>query len=149
MTNPQGTIWESEIVNAFKSLGLKADRHPKRGQPGEPDLWIGNPDATVGVLAWKRLVGKKGDGPRKPDGERRVVVMEFDDFRQLVKAFNELADKAGLTRSISFQVQAKWTTNLNVTKTLGLLRSWLKRTPQLVVIPDPGEYEKQLAGYDC
>lgn len=131
MTNPQGTQWESEIRNAMLSAGVKADRFPKRGQADEPDLWIGGPAFDgIPILAWKRLVGKKGNGPRQPDGERRVVVIEFDDFRRIVRTLSELKGEDPV-----FLVQAKWTTNLNVTKTLGNLRRWCR--------------ERLMQQYDC
>jgi hypothetical protein len=123
MTNPQGTRWESEIVSGAQGVNLPADRYPKRGQKGEPDLWIGHstPDKTIGVLFWKRLVGKKGDGPRQPDGERRVVVVEYNDFLELIA---ELDESSPIRHRI--EVQAKWTKALNVTRVLGELRSWMK-----------------------
>lgn len=50
------------------------------------------------VLAWKRIVGKKGDGPRQPLGEREVVVMDVTTFRMLL-------EKAGATREAD---RRKW-----------------------------------------
>lgn len=120
MTNSQGTVWETEIVRAASnSHDHRTGRHPKRGQANEPDVYFlykyGIPDGTIPVVAWKRLVGKKGDGPRQPDGERRVVVIGFDDFIDLLPFL-----------PYDFEVQAKWTANLNVTKTLAGLRAWMK-----------------------
>lgn len=67
MTNPQGTQWESEIVRSVRekdTLYHSSDRYPKRGQKGEPDLYIGVPNSkhAYPALIWKRLVktgGKK------------------------------------------------------------------------------------------
>lgn len=67
MTNKQGTAWESEIREQAKKNSANADRYPKRGQKAEPDLYIGAEDLpAVPAVFWKRLVGLKSDGRRKP-----------------------------------------------------------------------------------
>lgn len=133
MTNKQGTEWESEIVNNVKKdLSAVSDRYPKRAQIGEPDLFMqfhahaGTIKHTrvLPALFWKRLVGKKGNGPRRPDGVRRVVVIPAEDYLYLLEraSFHEALRGVG----IKVLVQAKWTTNLNVTKVLGELVDWMK-----------------------
>lgn len=119
MTNKQGTEWESEIVQKVQeqdTLYHSADRYPKRGQKGEPDLYIGVPNGkhSYPALIWKRLV--KGDGQRrKPDGVRAVVVLDWEDFQEMLHYM-----------PVTFDVQAKWTERLNVTRVLGELRSWMR-----------------------
>ena len=40
-----------------------------------------NHGAEYAALAWKRIVPQKnGEGPRQPDGERRVVVLDMETF---------------------------------------------------------------------
>lgn len=126
MTNPQGTQWESEIVNRANDAGLHADRYPKRGQGHEPDLWVGagdsrRADELVPVLAWKRLVGKKSQGRRKPDGERDVVVLRYEDFLMMASLIDEHSPT-----TCRYEVQAKWKTNVNVTRVLSGLVNWMK-----------------------
>lgn len=118
MTDWQGTRWESDLRDAFKKDGFMSDRYPKRGQKGEPDLWVCTQknEETLGILAWKRLVGKRSAKERrKPDGIRDVVVMSLDDFRKLLPYV-----------PYDFDIQAKWTARLNVTRTLAELHDWLK-----------------------
>lgn len=117
MTNPQGTQWESAIVREAQESGAFSGRHPKRGQKGEPDVWIETAGwaGTLPVVMWKRLVGRKADGRRKPDGEPAVVVIGFSDFMKMLPFL-----------PFDFQVQAKWTSTLNVTRTLADLRAWMK-----------------------
>lgn len=120
MTNHQGTEWETEIVtkaSKFHGYGM-AGRYPKRGQADEPDVWIGKAEDphAVPVVGWKRLVGRKKDGRRKPDGERAVFIIGADDFFEYVLPYVPH----------TFDVQAKWTSTLNVTRTLAGLRAWLK-----------------------
>lgn len=118
MTNHQGTLWETEIVQAARLFQRPAGRYPKRGQADEPDVWIGQAEdvEAIPIVAWKRLVGAKADGRRKPDGERAVIVISFDDWNRYVLPYVPY----------SFDVQAKWTGALNVTRTLAGLRTWLK-----------------------
>jgi hypothetical protein len=122
MTNAQGTKWESEIVSRFHGQGHDAGRYPKMASQGEPDLWIGRPNAKAPILAvaWKRLVGKMADGRRKADGAKEVVILSMTDFLDLVT----MARRSVPTLPI--HVQAKWTVNLNVTRTLGQLQAWHK-----------------------
>lgn len=120
MTNPQGTTWESEIVGGARDSGSpyhNTGRYPKRAQKGEPDLWIGQAEPTdaIPLVIWKRLVGKKSDGRRKPDGVRAVVVLDWEDFKTMLPFL-----------PFNFEVQAKWTNRLNVTRVLGELKDWLK-----------------------
>lgn len=128
MTNPQGTQWETDLVLAAKAVGLRADRFPKRGQKGEPDLWIGTPDvdSAIPVLAWKRLTGKKSDGRRKPDGARQVAVLDMADFLYLIRELDHCRNFLGGGQVVTVMVQAKWAAALNPTRVLGLLQSWLK-----------------------
>lgn len=128
MSNPQGTQWETQIVNAAHKIGLKADRFPKRGQAGEPDLYIGKPsDSGIPVVFWKRLVGKKTPGkPRKPDGERTVVIIGAEDFMYMVRELENYRNGSPMADVTSIMVQAKWTAALNPTRTLWLLRCWLR-----------------------
>lgn len=92
----------------------------------EADVWIGHPSprtrvgAAIPVVAWRRLVGVKANGRRKPDGEKEVVILRVDDFLRMVAELNRISTH------MTFMVQCKWTTNLNVTRTLGGLRSWLR-----------------------
>lgn len=117
MTNKQGTAWESEIREQAKKNSANADRYPKRGQKAEPDLYIGAEDLpAVPAVFWKRLVGLKSDGRRKPDGERKVVVIGYNDFMQYILPHVP----------VRWEIQAKWTSTLNVTRTLHELRTWLK-----------------------
>jgi len=123
MTNPQGTDWESELVNACKVLRLPAGRYPKRGQKHEPDVWIGMPDMpdSIPVVSWKRLTKtKEGAKRRTPDGERDVVIIRTRDFLRMV---NHL--KAA-NYELNFDVQSKWTQNLNATRILHGLVKWLE-----------------------
>lgn len=121
MTNPQGTVWETEIVNGARRIGRNAGRYPKMASKGEPDVWIARDlewflsTKSIPVVAWKRLVGTKSDGRRKPDGERHVVIIGYADFLEMLPYLPN-----------RFEVQAKWTSTLNVTRTLADLRAWLK-----------------------
>ncbi len=124
MTNSQGTEWETEILERAEPYGLTGLRYPKRAQKHEPDLYllgVGGqgigPTRHIGVVAWKRLVGKKDGKPRKPDGERRTVTLELDDFLSLVSDSDY---------DYHVEVQAKWAAALNVTRVLGGLRTWMK-----------------------
>lgn len=122
MTNPQGTQWESELRDAVRRMHIPADRYPKRGQKGEPDVWIGHesrPDSIIPVLSWKRLTKNKGAKRRSPDGERDVVVMRTTDFLRLVNLLHN-------DSRFRYEVQSKWTQNLNVTRVLGELVNWLE-----------------------
>ncbi len=127
MTNPQGTIWEGKIRDRARAFGFQSDRYPKRSQKHEPDLYIqtmrNDYHFSYPVLFWKRLVGKKGSGPRKPDGERNVVVIGYDDFMEMLSLMGE----EGIP--LRLEVQAKWAANVNVTRILGGLRDWLKGNP--------------------
>lgn len=123
MTDSQGTKWESEIRSRAQARGFNADRYPKRGQGGEPDVWI-EPNYSrpqpryIGIVAWKRLVGKRsGPQRRKPDGERDTVTLALDDFLDLLEYVDD---------GVRVEVQAKWKAALNVTRTLGELRDWIK-----------------------
>lgn len=120
MTNPQGTVWETDLVNRAKLQGRSAQRYPKMASKGEPDLFIeGRPGydlPTIPLLAWKRLTGKKAEGRRTPDGVRAVIVIDAEDFYRDVLPW--LPHR--------FEVQAKWTSALNVTRVLGDLKAWLK-----------------------
>lgn len=124
MTNPQGTQWESELRDAARTLHLPADRYPKRGQKGEPDVYIGYPgaDNVVPIVSWKRLTKSTPSAKKRtPDGVRDVVVMRTEDFLML-------ANRIWMDPrpNIKFEVQSKWTQNLNVTRTLGDLIKWLE-----------------------
>lgn len=126
MTNPQGTKWETEIVLRATQQGMYAGRYPKMAQGDEPDVWIGHAsvpsaDVTIPLVMWKRLVGVKKDGPRRPDGERDVVVMSYNDFLTMA---GWIAEEAPVR--FRYEVQAKWTAALNVTRTLAGLRRWMK-----------------------
>lgn len=119
MTNRQGTEWETEIVRTIQELDTlyhSAGRYPKRAQKGEPDVWIGVPESRdpIPIVAWKRLV-KTGGKRRAPDGERAVVVIGWEDFQKMLDFL-----------PFMFEVQAKWTERLNVTRTLHELRTWLR-----------------------
>lgn len=118
MTNPQGTTWETQIRKDMEDAGRRSGRHPKRGQPGEPDVWVGEPDSLepIPLVAWKRLV--KNGGPRRvPDGVRAVAVVDWEDFLDMIYY---------LPPAFTFEIQAKWTERLNVTRVLGKLKDWLK-----------------------
>jgi hypothetical protein len=124
LTNPQGTVWESQVRDRALELRFDSARHPKRGQKHEPDVWVTVPGATrnpvIGALFWKRLVGTKGNGPRQPDGERRVVVLAEEEFWLLLTLIDP-------EHEVRFEIQAKWAKALNVTRVLGGLRDWLKQ----------------------
>ena len=128
MTNSQGTQWETEILKRAWPFGLVGLRYPKRAQKHEPDLYLDHHSAsardwdkrTIGVVMWKRLTGPKSNTPRTPrtpDGERRVVVLELEDFLRLV---------SDSSYDYHIEVQAKWAAALNPTRTLGGLRSWMQ-----------------------
>lgn len=116
MTNPQGTAWESEIETDTGGLRLV-----KRGQKDEADVFIegSNPTAEIPALFWKRIV-KTGKKVRQPLGERKVVVLRYDDFLDML----EKMDEYGLSPSV--YVQAKWAEQISVTKVLGGLSNWLE-----------------------
>jgi hypothetical protein len=67
---------------------------------------------------WKRLVGKMADGRRQPDGEAAVVVLSVPDFLWMLAYIPPDA--------LNFDIQAKFTSKLNVTRELALLRAWIK-----------------------
>lgn len=46
---------------------------------------------------------------------RAVVVLDWEDFLEMLEYV-----------PVTFDVQAKWTERLNVTRVLGELRSWLR-----------------------
>lgn len=124
MANPnkkQSTEWESSLVSLGQGLGFEADRYPLRGQAGEPDLyWRSGPGTgrAVPVLAWKRLVGVKREGRRKPLGVRDVIVLTPEDFAYL-------AERAAINGYYLFQ--AKAAQQISVTKVLGGLIAWCKK----------------------
>lgn len=130
MGNRQGTEWESDIVRESESRGFKADRLRQRGIAGEPDLFIGqHPKTAVNyfpALMWKRLV-KKGGARRVPDGVRAVVVMDVNDWFDILEEIDAI-DPEWMERT-SIVVQAKWTERLNVTRVLADLitacKAWL------------------------
>lgn len=119
----QGTRWETEVVDSFADFGAVATRLPKTGTKDEADvrvrLWSdATPSDTIPLVAWKRLV-RKGDAQRRsPDGERAVIVLSLEDFRHLCMMIDA---------NVEFYVQAKARQNLNVTRTLAGLRTWLLR----------------------
>ena len=112
MTNPQGTQWETEIVNTSV---LHGDRLTKRSVDGEPDLWLNRhplgAEWIIPAVYWKRLTPKAGKQKRTPDGVRDVVVLLRKDFETLVDAASHATVPAVV-------VQAKWRERLNVTRTL-------------------------------
>lgn len=125
MSNPNGQAgarWEAEVRSRLQgSEGWLADRHPKRGVKGEPDIWATVPHPPPGgafpVLAWKRLTrNEAGARRRTPDGVRAVAVLEWES---LVRLWEE-AGRPPL------QVQCKAAQQINVTRVLGRLISALK-----------------------
>ena len=132
MTNPQGTEWETELVNRLQDAGLMAARLPEGGSKDLGDVWIGAPpDSTppsMVVVAWKRLTGE--GSRRTPDGERDVVILSTDDFIRLLKAYMSQIvpihpeDPLSLHRfdDLSVIVECRWREKLNVTRTLAKAR---------------------------
>jgi len=119
VTNPQGTAWETEIVNRAKAKSIPAIRLVKQGQKDEADVLLGGTwdNWNIPVLIWKRIVKSKGKN-RQPLGERYVVVLGLDDFIDLMAELNEMGWP-------SIWVQAKWAEQISVTKVLKGLRDWL------------------------
>jgi len=112
----QGTRWEKFL----KDLGLRnkisADRHPKRGQKGEADVWWqrGNGAKVIPAVGWKRLTGKKSEGRRSPLGARDMIVLSPEDFAWLVsQAYN-----------VRIEIQAKACAALSVSQTLKEITEW-------------------------
>lgn len=123
MSNAQGPDWEREVRADFWKHGFLADRRPKYGEKGESDLWVGSPvsEFPIPILAYKRLGKlKEGQKRRQPDGERRVAVVPWEDFLQLLSQ----ADPHG--RHVTLEVQCKWAQQVNVTRVLGQLADWLR-----------------------
>ena len=118
MTNPQGTAWESEIETDTGGLRLV-----KRGQKDEADVVIyGNTeDWTIPALFWKRIV-KRGGKVRQPLGERKVVVLRYHDFLEMLEVMQD-RDRSPCYPTV--YVQAKWAEQISVTKVLGGLSTWL------------------------
>lgn len=124
----QGTGYESKLVKQFRALeqyGVESDRYPLKGIKGEPDLYVKfgwpserrNLSLRIPVLVWHRIVNT-GEGPRKPDGERDVVVLSLVDFLALLEAVDEEV-------AARIEVQAKACERLNVTRVLADLRQSL------------------------
>jgi hypothetical protein len=77
--DPWGNVWmlEAKAAGALSVTKELADakeaaQHERR-------------QVTGVFLAWKRIVGRRGEGPRQPLGEREVVVMDVDTFRTLLE----------------------------------------------------------------
>lgn len=124
----QGTSWESAIVSRAKQLDFHAARLPLRGARGEPDLEIGSPspyEKDIPAVIWKRLVKAAGKKRRVPDGEAEVVVLSLDDFLALLVAGRHHCEGDCGYVPQRILVQAKATERLNVTRTLGELRTAL------------------------
>lgn len=109
----QGTGWETELVHRAHDLGVMASRLAEGGSKDEGDVWIVNPPGdtqhTITALAWKRLVG---DGRRRPDGERDVVVLTTNDFLNIVRLLSIYEPEIG------WVVECKARQQLNVTRAL-------------------------------
>lgn len=122
MTNPQGTAWETDIVERFRMWGIPAIRLVKQSQKDEADVLVGQSSPisswAFGALLWKRIVKGKGKN-RQPLGERHVVVLTLDDFIELL---SQVPDDT----KYSVWVQAKWTERLSVTKVLAGLNDWVR-----------------------
>lgn len=112
-----GTAWESELVRRAQNAGVVAARHAEGGSGDVADIWIGDPTPRTGdiiVVAWKRLVG---EGRRRADGERDVIVIRTDDFlRLLTTSANHVV-----------HVEAKARQTLNVTRELFKARGKVAR----------------------
>jgi len=128
MTNPQGTTWETETVTKCETRGLVAQRLVKQSQKDEADVKIqGNSAAwNIPVVAWKRIV-KTDAKVRQPLGERRVVIIGFDDFLDLLEELwlHGQSFKLEDGEMPTIWVQNKWAQQISVTKVLAGLRQWL------------------------
>lgn len=128
MTNPQGTKWETETVKACENRELVAQRLVKQSQKDEADVKIqGNSTHWhIPVVAWKRIV-KTDAKVRQPLGERKVVIIGFDDFLDILEELwkhgrDFRVDDAEVP---TIWVQNKWVQQISVTKVLAGLRQWL------------------------
>ena len=129
MTNPKGTRWETKTVNDIQrqfdayATPVAVTRRPKAGQKHEADVQVtcGDGDERFGVVAWHRAVKRDGNKVRVADGERKVAVLRWEDFVVLL----EWAARSGRFDGTVY-IQNKATQTLNVTRTLGGLRAWMK-----------------------
>jgi hypothetical protein len=108
-----GTAWESEIVELLRWAGMHPRRLAEGGQRDEGDIefydrtgerWVVEAKATANLnitrtlakakdkamgmapvaLVWKKLT-RKGDNQRRtPDGERVVVIIDWETFMSLI-----------------------------------------------------------------
>ena len=109
----QGTAWESEAVKRAQDRGYIARRIAEGGSKDKGDVFIqgyGSEGTLVAVL-WKRLVNS-GGRRRKPDGEKEVVILSYDDFLDLLMG-GPMPDVV---------LECKATQTLNVTRVLGKAR---------------------------
>jgi hypothetical protein len=100
---------------------MQALRLVKRGEKNEADvyLWGSGGDWEIPALFWKRIVKKPGKKVRQPLGERKVVVLRYEDFMDMLSVMYT----EGVAPAV--WVQAKWAEQLSVTKVLGGLVEWL------------------------
>lgn len=105
----QGTRLESAVVERFRGLGLPARRIAEGGSKDIGDVYVKGSyldEPPLVALVWHRLV--KGNGKRRtPDGLRRVAVLDFDAFVELVRRAES-----------NVIIECKATERLNVTRTL-------------------------------
>jgi hypothetical protein len=120
MTNPQGTDWETSIVKRAVGRQLEAIRLVKKSQKDEADVIIYGGPRQIGAVFWKRIVGKKKQGkPRQPLGERYTVTVTEADFLDMLALIPQ-------ENRPTVYIQAKWSAQLSVTKTLYGLRQWMR-----------------------
>lgn len=110
----QGTACETELVNRLQKRGLLAARLAEGGSADQGDVWALAPPRPAGnrvALYWKRLVGE--GARRRPDGMRDVVVLDTEDFLDLLVMW--MIQKGDID---SWVFEVKATQALNVTRVL-------------------------------